>query len=60
VHGHRAPLEPELPGVDRVDPADALDESGLAGPVVPDQRGDLTGVRREVDTPQDGTAPKLL
>src|SRR5262249_53813843 len=42
-----------LAGVVRVDPADALDERGLASAVVPDECGDLAGLDDEVHVPQD-------
>ena len=50
---HRPAVEQVLAGVDGVGAADALDERGLAGAVVADQRGDLAGVGVEVDAPQD-------
>ena len=52
VDGDRLALEQNSPGVDGVDPADALDQSGLAGAVVADERGDLAGVDGEVDVVQ--------
>jgi len=53
VHVHLLPVVEVLPGVDRVDPADALDQRGLAGAVVADQRGHLAGVRGEVHVTQN-------
>ena len=53
VHGDRLPVVVVLARVDRVDPADALDQRGLAGAVVADQRGHLAGVRGEVHVTQD-------
>ena len=38
-----------LPGVGGVDPRHHLDQGGLAGAVVPDQRHDLAGPHVEVD-----------
>ena len=46
-------VEQVVAGVDRVDPADALDEGGLAGAVVSDQRGHLSEMDGEVDVVQD-------
>ena len=60
VDRHRLALEEEVARVDRVDPADALDQGGLAGAVVTDERGDLAGVRGEVDARRTCTGPKLL
>ena len=53
VDGDRLAVEAELARVDGVDAADALDQGGLAGAVVADQRGDLAGVGGEVDVVQD-------
>ena len=53
VDGDRLALEQDLAGVDRVDADDALDERGLAGAVVADERGHLARVDVEVDVVQD-------
>ena len=54
-------VEEVIAGVHRVDAADALDERGLAGAVVADERGDLAGVsRRGRRRAAPCTAPKLL
>jgi hypothetical protein len=42
------PRQKELSGVDALDAADALDECRLAGPVVTDEGGDLTGIGGEI------------
>ena len=52
VDRDRPALEAELARVVAVDAADALDQRGLAGAVVADQRGDLAGVDGEVDVAQ--------
>src|SRR5690606_39966991 len=48
VDAHRPALEQDLPGVERVDAADALDQRGLSRPVVADQRGHLPGRHHEI------------
>src|SRR5690606_20743713 len=60
VDADRAAVEPDLPGVDRVDPADALDQRGLSRPVVADQRGHLAGGYREVNLAQHLYRPEAL
>jgi hypothetical protein len=46
------PFEADLPVVDRQDARDDLDQRGLAGTVVADQRHDLARVRLEIDLAQ--------
>jgi hypothetical protein len=53
VHGDRLALEEIVAVVEQVDAGDPLDQGRLAGTVVPDQRGDLTGIGVEVDVLQD-------
>ena len=48
----RLALEEDLAGVEREDPRDALDHRRLAGAVVADERGDLTGSGDQVDAAQ--------
>ena len=53
VDRDRLAVEAVLAGVGGVDAADALDQRGLAGAVVADERGDLAGVGGEVHITED-------
>ncbi len=46
------PFEPDVSLVERVDPGDPLDQGGLAGPIVADERHDLPAPDLEVDAIQ--------
>src|SRR5581483_6952859 len=52
VHVHLPALEQHRAGIPRVDAGDALDERGLAGAVVADERHHLAGLDLEVDRVQ--------
>ena len=60
VHGDRAALEEVVARVDGVGAAHALDQRGLAGAVVADERGDLAGLGAEVDALEDVDRPEAL
>ena len=60
VDGTGWPSKRNLPGIGAVDPSDTLDQRGLAGAVVTDEGGDLTGVDREVDVVQHLDRTELL
>jgi hypothetical protein len=54
------PVEKHLAGVHREGPGQGLDERGLPGPVVSDDRQDFAGVEVEVDAVQADDATECL
>ena len=53
VDRHGLALEDHVAVVERVDAGDALDQRALAGTVVADQRGHLSGTNIKVHVPED-------
>ena len=60
VDPHTVAFEANLTLVERVDPGDPLDQRGLAGAVVADERHDLTAADLEVDVVQRLHRPEGL